>query len=114
MWQHLFVCSANVWQSRHGAESCQLRVITHARDRKVPRGCFGKSRVTSFRFFCLVYLQISLLIKSAKAWLKSLANVSSKAGDAVLCVSVLCNCVECFAQLLESHLSEEGVGGNYV
>ena len=38
----------------------------------------------------------------------------SKAGDTVLCVSVLYNCVECFAQLLESHFSEEGVAGDYV
>ena len=78
VWQHPFLLNrgADVWQSRYGAECCQLQFLTHAEDRRVPRGCFGKSRVTSFRFFCLVCMQISSLIKSASASLKSLANVS--------------------------------------
>lgn len=38
----------------------------------------------------------------------------SKAGNAVLCISVSQNCVECFAQLLESHFGEEGAGEDCV
>lgn len=78
MWQHPFLlnCGANVWQSRCGAEGCRLWFITCAKDRRVPRVCFGKSRVTSFTFFCSVCMHMSSLIKSANASLKSLANVS--------------------------------------
>lgn len=69
----LLNCSANVWQSRQGAEDCRLRFITHGGDRRMPRDALERNRVTSFRFFCLVYVQISSLIKSANALLKSFA-----------------------------------------
>lgn len=56
-----------------GAEDCWLQFITHAGGRRVPGDALERNGVTSFWFFCLVYVQISSLIKSANALLKSLA-----------------------------------------